>query len=235
VTEPVLPDTFHVKHEDETSTQAQDLGPIPTGLALAYPAAVEALMTYAHSLATDGVVRGLIGPREVPRLWERHIANCAVIEVEIPADATVIDIGSGAGLPGIVLALIRPDLHVALVDPLLRRTTYLTEIVGALGLEDRVRVLRGRAEEFHGKERAKVVTSRAVTGMDQLIRWSWPLVEPGGAMIAMKGKSAAVEVASASRTLTKLRIDPTQVRVMDCTSSAGEAFAVVIDRPNGAR
>ena len=112
-----------------------------------YPDAAEALGRYAELLVTDGVVRGLIGPREVARLWSRHLANCAVLEELVPEGALVADVGSGAGLPGLPLAIVRPDLRVVLVEPLLRRATFLGEAVAALGLADRVEVLRGRAED----------------------------------------------------------------------------------------
>ncbi|MGZ4437427.1 MAG: 16S rRNA (guanine(527)-N(7))-methyltransferase RsmG, partial [Nocardioidaceae bacterium] len=115
---------------------------------------------YAHQLATDGVVRGLIGPREAPRLWGRHLINCALLGEAIPAGVTVCDIGSGAGLPGLVLAIARPDLRITLVEPLLRRTTFLDEVVADLDL-DNVEVVRARAEELHGTREFDVVTSRA--------------------------------------------------------------------------
>src|SRR5690242_3542349 len=104
---------------------------------------------YVELLATAGVERGLIGPREAPRLWDRHVLNCLAVGAAVPTEATVADLGSGAGLPGLVLAFGRPDLSVTLVEPLLRRVTFLEEVVAALDL-DRVRVVRGRAEELHG-------------------------------------------------------------------------------------
>ncbi len=158
---------------------------------------------YAASLATDGVVRGLIGPREAPRLWERHLLNCAVLGEAIPEGANVCDIGSGAGLPGLVLAIARPDLSVTLVEPLLRRTTYLEEISGELAL-DNVEVVRGRADDLHGKRTFDVVTSRAVAPLDRLLGWSMPLVSPHGALVAMKGSSLDEEIASAAPVLRKL-------------------------------
>lgn len=155
---------------------------------------------YAGLLATEGVVRGLIGPRETPRLWERHLLNCAVLEEQVPSSATVCDVGSGAGLPGLVLAIARPDVEVTLVEPLLRRTTFLDEVVAALGL-DRVRVVRGRAEVLHGVASFDVVTSRAVAPLDRLLDWSMPLVAPGGALVALKGAAAAAEIDAAAETL----------------------------------
>lgn len=151
---------------------------------------------YHDSLATDGSTRGFIGPREVPRLWERHILNCAVIEQVIPEGATVIDVGSGAGLPGIPLAIARPDLHITLIEPLLKRYNYLNEVTEKLGL-DNVTVLRGRAEEGPIKKAvagADVVTSRAVASLGKLAKWSLPLVRKGGEMIALKGSSVHEEL-----------------------------------------
>lgn len=135
----------------------------------------------------------MIGPREVPRLWSRHVLNCAVVAELFPRASTVCDVGSGAGLPGVVLALARPDLGICLVEPLLRRTTFLSEAVEALGLEN-VEVVRARAEELHGVRRFEVVTSRAVAPLDRLLGWCWPLVAPGGTMLALKGDSAHDEV-----------------------------------------
>jgi 16S rRNA (guanine527-N7)-methyltransferase len=151
---------------------------------------------YAELLATEGVLRGLIGPREAPRLWERHLLNCAAVGTAVPPDATVCDIGSGAGLPGLVLAIARPDLRVTLVEPLLRRTTFLEEVVDDLGL-DRVTVERRRAEALHGEARFDVVTSRAVAPLGRLLEWSMPLVSPAGALVAMKGSSVTEEIADA--------------------------------------
>lgn len=151
---------------------------------------------YADQLTHQATLRGLIGPREVPRLWERHILNCAVITELMPMGATVADVGSGAGLPGIVIAIRRPDLHVTLIEPLLRRTTFLDELVETMGLQNVV-VRRGRAEELHGEATYDVVTSRAVAPMERLARWSLPLVREGGTFLAMKGSSAAAELTAA--------------------------------------
>lgn len=134
-----------------------------------------------------------MGPREVPRLWDRHVLNSAVVGEWIPQGASVADIGSGAGLPGVALALARPDLEVTLVEPLLRRATFLEEVVADLGMQ--VRVVRARAEELHGRATFEVVTSRAVAPLDRLAGWCMPLVRAGGAMVALKGSSIAEEVA----------------------------------------
>ena len=130
---------------------------------------------YVELLATAGVERGLIGPREAPKLWDRHVLNCLALTSLVPPGATVADLGSGAGLPGLVLAIGRPDLTVTLVEPLQRRTTFLDEVIDELGLED-VRVVRGRAEELHGRERFDVVTARALAPLDRLLGWGMPLV-----------------------------------------------------------
>nr|WP_239165743.1 16S rRNA (guanine(527)-N(7))-methyltransferase RsmG [Catellatospora citrea] len=149
---------------------------------------------YVALLATDGVVRGLIGPREAPRLWDRHLLNCAAVAELISPSATVVDVGSGAGLPGIVLAVARPDISVILVEPLARRTAFLEEAVAALGLTGQVTVVRGRAEEQIGLLSADVVTARAVAPLDRLAGWCLPLASPGGRLLALKGMSAADEI-----------------------------------------
>lgn len=155
---------------------------------------------YADLLATDGVTRGLIGPREVPRLWERHMLNCAVLGELIASDTAVIDVGSGAGLPGIPLAIARPDLRLMLVEPMLRRTTFLEEAVAALKL-DNVTVFRGRAEDCDVA--APVVTARAVADLGKLARWCLPLVVPGGELLAMKGSSAEEEITEHAKAVRK--------------------------------
>ena len=161
---------------------------------------------YAELLMTDGVVRGLIGPREAPRIWERHLINCGVMSEMIPLGASVIDVGSGAGLPGIVLAVARPDLTITLVEPLARRTAFLTEAVTTLGLDSTVTVVRGRAEDLAGgpPAAADVVTARAVAPLDRLAGWCLPLAAVGGRLLALKGSSAAEEVAEHRAAIARL-------------------------------
>lgn len=154
------------------------------------------ILTYAELLAGPGVIRGLLGPREVPRIWDRHLLNCAVVAEAIPPEVHLVDIGSGAGLPGVVLAIVRPDLRVTLLEPLLRRTVFLQECVDTLKLPN-VEVLRGRAEEIAGKRRFDLAVARAVAPLDRLITWSLPLLRPEGVLIAMKGERAAEELAAA--------------------------------------
>jgi len=171
-----------------------------------------ALSAYGEFLAGAGVERGLIGPREVPRLWDRHLLNCAVVVPLVPEGADVIDVGSGAGLPGIVWAIIRDDISVTCLEPLQRRATFLEEAVTTLGLGDRVSVVRGRAEDIvRGRGpvtslRARVVTARAVAPLDRLAGWTVPLVRPGGELLALKGRSAADEVTAAGPVLERLGI-----------------------------
>lgn len=151
---------------------------------------------YAELLAHDGVLRGLIGPREAPRIWERHLLNCAAVAELIPENCSVLDVGSGAGLPGLVLAIARPDLSIVLIEPLARRTAFLTEAVEALGLTRSVTVVRARAEEYPAVSTrpADIVTARAVAPLDRLAGWCLPLAAIGGRLLAMKGSSAADEV-----------------------------------------
>ncbi len=158
---------------------------------------------YAALLADAGVVRGLIGPREAPRLWERHLINCALLADALPLDADVCDIGTGAGLPGLVLAIVRPDLTLTLVEPMLRRTTWLETSVGELGLTN-VEVRRGRAEDLHGEIASPFATARAVARLDKLARWTFPLLTAGGTLVAMKGSSAHTELAEDEPALRRL-------------------------------
>jgi 16S rRNA (guanine527-N7)-methyltransferase len=176
--------------------------PVPLAAQGVFVARLGLAERYASLLAGAGVVRGLIGPREAPRLWERHLLNCAVLADALPENADVCDLGTGAGLPGVVLAIRRPDLRLTLVEPLLRRTTFLDEVVEELAL-DNVEVVRARAEEVHGRREFSVVTSRAVAPLGRLLDWSMPLVAQGGALLAMKGASAAEEVAGAREDLQR--------------------------------
>ena len=189
--------------------------------------AVPALRAYEAILGGIGVERGLIGPREVDRLWDRHILNCVVLEACIPQGATVIDVGSGAGLPGIPLALVRPDLTVTLLEPLLRRFEFLEAVVAELGISDRVRVVRGRAEERLVTP-ADVVTARAVASLDKLVFWCAPLVKPGGSMVFLKGDRAQEEITEAAPRLRKLKLNAT-------IRAVGNTTAVIVSRDGGAQ
>jgi 16S rRNA (guanine527-N7)-methyltransferase len=165
---------------------------------------------YAELLATDGVERGLLGPREVPRLWERHLLNCAVVTELVPDEAEVVDVGSGAGLPGIVIALLRPSVRMILLEPMLRRTIFLEECVAALGLPN-VTVRRGRAEEIAGSLHADVATSRAVAPLDRLVPWSLGVIRPGGTILAIKGRDAEAELEQAAPLLRRVGVQSADV------------------------
>lgn len=181
---------------------SRETPPAPETAAGVFSHALPQATRFAEILTREGVLRGLIGPREVPRLWERHLLNCGLLAQAIGPELDVCDVGSGAGLPGVVLALARPDLQVTLVEPLLRRTTFLEEVVAELELPN-VEVVRGRAEELHGKRDFAVVTSRAVAPLDRLLRWSMPLVRQGGELVAMKGSSVRDEIDAAGKALNK--------------------------------
>jgi 16S rRNA (guanine527-N7)-methyltransferase len=198
-----------------------------------YPQAAGRLAEYAELLASEGTLRGLIGPREVPRLWDRHLLNCAVLERLVPEEATVADIGTGAGLPGIVLALVRPDLQVSLVEPLLRRTTFLEEAVEQLGLGN-AEVVRGRAEDLRGTT-YDVVTSRAVAPLGKLAGWCLPLLDEGGLMLAMKGESAEDELAGAEGELEALGAEVWHVHQLGVEELAQPTTVVSIVAGRAAR
>jgi 16S rRNA (guanine527-N7)-methyltransferase len=166
---------------------------------------------YAELLATDGVTRGLIGPRETDRLWDRHLLNCAVVTELLPEYGRLVDIGSGAGLPGIVLAMLRPSLEVTLLEPLLRRAVFLEECVAELGLANAT-VLRARAEDKNvAGLAADIATARAVAPLDRLAGWAAGLLRPGGQLLAIKGQSAEAELAAAKPVLSRLGVRSTEV------------------------
>ena len=160
------------------------------------------LVQYAEILVKDAVRLGIIGPREVDRIWDRHILNCAALTELIPDGQSIIDIGSGAGLPGIVLAILNPNSAVTLIEPMQRRSEFLTQTKTELGLSN-VEILRGRAEGQ--KVSAQNVTSRAVAPLNKLLSWSWPLVEKGGKVLAIKGEKATEELAEVKNELVSLK------------------------------
>jgi len=178
----------------------------------------EGLERYSEILAGPGLERGLMGPRELPRLWDRHILNCAVVADPglglIPTGSLVADVGSGAGLPGVVWTLVRPDISMVLIEPLLRRATFLTETVVDLGLSERVTVLRGRAEKVMatpGWAGVDVVTARAVAPMDRLVGWTMPLLKTQGRLVALKGSNAVSELEQAEGVLKDFGVDSAEV------------------------
>jgi 16S rRNA (guanine527-N7)-methyltransferase len=180
---------------------------------------------YAALLTGAGVERGIVGPGEAARIWDRHVLNCGVIARLIPADCSLVDLGSGAGLPGIVLAMLRPQSRVTLLEPMARRAVFLHECVAALSLAN-VEVVRGRAEEFAGRLAADVVASRAVAPLEKLAGLSIGLARPGGRVLAMKGSSAAAELARARPVLARLGIG--DARVVTVASASGAITATLV-------
>ena len=200
-----------MKHDGETS--ADD---VPHSAPSVFGAGFPVAQRYAAILAGPGVERGLLGPREVDRLWERHLLNCAALAELLAPGERIADIGSGAGLPGIPLAIVRPDVTAVLVEPLLRRYEFLREAVEMLGLQN-VAVIRGRAEDDAVAQALgprDVVVSRAVASLDKITRWSLPLLRPDGRMLAMKGERAQSEVDEYRTAMT--RLGAKDVRVVKC-------------------
>jgi 16S rRNA (guanine527-N7)-methyltransferase len=175
-----------------------------------FGAAWPALDKFHTMLVTDGVLRGLVGPREVARLWERHLLNSAAAVPFLPETGQIVDVGSGAGLPGVVIAAMRPDTEVVLLEPMERRCEWLAEVVEALDLPN-ISIVRGRAEDVGESFAAQAVTARAVAALDKLYRWTLPLLEQGGVLIALKGTRAAAEVAAAVHVGRKLGGGPAEV------------------------
>lgn len=186
---------------DADTSGADALPSAPVAASTVFGERLSTIVDYGRSLAGDGVLRGLIGPGEVPRLWDRHLLNCGVLAPVFAPGSAVCDVGSGAGLPGVVLAIVRPDVEVDLVEPLLRRTTYLEGVVAELGLTN-VTVVRARAEEHTGSY--DWVTARAVAPMDRLAKLTLPLLRPGGSLLAFKGARAEAELAVAEPSLRRL-------------------------------
>lgn len=187
----------------------------PEAASTVFGARLDIAQHYAEILAGAGVERGVLGAHETDRLWDRHLLNSAAIAELLAVGERVVDIGSGAGLPGLPLAIARPDLQVVLIEPLLRRSEFLRAVVGELGLP--VEVVRGRAEDRavrHDIGEMDAAVSRAVAGLDRLTKWSLPLLRPGGQMIAIKGKRACEEVREHRRVMTAL--GAVDVRVERC-------------------
>lgn len=178
-----------------------------------FPEAAELLDRYVDILASKGIGWGLLGPREGDKLWSRHVGNSLALVDVVPHGVDIADVGSGAGLPGLPLAIVRPDLHVILVEPLLRRATFLSETIDDLGLAGRVRVERARAEDSGLK--VDVVTARAVSALKTLLGWTTPLFVPQGELLALKGSSAEREIGDAANILKRggLAAEVLEVRV----------------------
>jgi 16S rRNA (guanine527-N7)-methyltransferase len=216
---------FHVKHGQVSAA--------PPAAAAIFGSRLDHAQRYAQLLAGAGVERGVLGPREVSRLWDRHILNSAAIAELFDADERIADIGSGAGLPGIPLALARPDLRLTLIEPLLRRSEFLREVVDDLGLE--ITIVRGRAEDRSVRQQVgemDAVVSRAVASLDKLTRWSVPLLRRDGRMVAMKGERAEEEIREHRRVMASL--GAVDVRVMRCGADYLDPPATAVVARRGA-
>jgi 16S rRNA (guanine527-N7)-methyltransferase len=229
---------FHVKQADSHDRAAPLVPPAPDAAELIFGDRIGLAERYAELLATAGVEWGLLGPREVERIWDRHLLNCAVVAELAEDGERIVDIGSGAGLPGLPMVIAKPDLRVVLVESLLRRTEFLQMVVDKLGLD--AEVVRGRAEDAEVRETAggaDVVTSRAVASLDKLTRWSLPLLRPGGRLLAIKGERAPDEVLEHRRVMTKL--GAADVRVVECGMSCLSPPTTVVvarrDKPERVR
>ncbi|OBH77064.1 16S rRNA (guanine(527)-N(7))-methyltransferase [Mycobacterium scrofulaceum] len=230
---------FHVKHVGPVEPPVDHPDPPQPGAA---PEAAETIFgprldlarRYAQLLAGPGVERGLLGPREVDRIWDRHLLNSAALAELLAEGERVIDIGSGAGLPGIPLALVRPDVEMVLLEPLLRRSEFLTEVVDQLGLA--VEVVRGRAEELWVRHRfgeRDAAVSRAVASLDKLAKWSMPLLRPGGRMLAIKGERGREEVEQYRRVMAAS--GAVDARVVTCGATYLRPPATVVLARRGER
>ena len=215
---------FHVKHGDIPDP--------PPEAANVFGDGMEQAVRYARILAGAGVERGLIGPREADRLWDRHLLNSAALNELLDSGDQIADIGSGAGLPGIPLALARPDLRVTLIEPLLRRSDFLREVIDDLGVD--ITVVRGRAEEQGVRQQVgemDAVVSRAVAGLDKLTRWSMPLLRSGAQMMALKGQRAEAELDEHRRVMESL--GAVDARVVTCGGDYLNPPATVVTARRG--
>ena len=192
---------------------------------------ISVLRTFVDRLATEGELRGLIGPLELPRLWTRHIVNSALLAPLFVTGQRVADIGTGGGMPGLVLAIVRPDVEFRLIEPMERRCAWLTECVDELGLTN-VTVLRGRAEEFHGAFEVDVVTARAVTALRKLVPLTVPLLRDGGHTMFLKGAGVDAEIDAAQKQLSKFKLRNARVDVLgqDLDTETTRVFRATVER-----
>lgn len=205
---------------EEQDDQLEELEPVPE-LTETERKAAEALFgervalaeRYVEYLCTTGITHGLLGPREIPRMWSRHVLNCAVLAPELPAGGDVADVGSGAGLPGVALALARPDVEFTLIEPMERRVDWLDVVTKDLGLEN-VRIIRARAEDVTDEIMADAVTARAVSALKKLIPLTVPLLADEGELLFLKGRSAPEEIGAASKAISRYRLRQPEVQTL---------------------
>jgi len=198
--------------------------PAPAGAAGVFGDRLPVAERFAALLVAEGTTWGLLGPREGLRVWSRHLLNCAALSALVPSRAACLDIGSGAGLPGLALAVARPDLRVTLVEPLQRRVDFLRMAVATLQMAEQVDVVRARAEELHGRRTAPVVLARAVAPLARLVPWTLPLLAPRGAVLAMRGARARDEVAAAAALLRGMG---SAAEVLELAAGDGQIATVV--------
>ena len=203
-------------------------------LAAFFGDAWSAVERFHRYLVEEGELRGLVGPREVSRLWERHLLNSAAVVPLLPETGTVVDVGSGAGLPGIVMAAMRPSAEFVLVEPMERRVAWLHDVIDRTGVGN-VEVRRARAQELDGVIEADVVTARAVASLDKLFRWTAPLVGPGGQILAMKGARAAEELDAARKVMRSLGLSQGYVHEVTTIDGAESTRVVSAVREGAAR
>lgn len=203
----------------------------PAGAVTLAGAHIASLRTFTQKLAAEGELRGLIGPLELPRLWTRHVLNSALIAPIIGEGMRVADIGTGGGMPGLVLAIVRPDLHVRLIEPMERRCAWLSECIDDLGL-DNAEVLRGRAEEYHDAFEVDVVTARAVTALRKLIPLTVPLLKDGGETLFLKGTGVDAEIEAARKQISKFKLRQVRVDVLGdgLLSETTRVFRATVER-----
>jgi 16S rRNA (guanine527-N7)-methyltransferase len=204
---------------------AADVAVAGSAAAEMFGEALPQAMRYAELLTGAGVERGVLGPAEADRIWERHLLNCGAVARLVPARCALVDLGSGAGLPGIVLAMLLPGVRVTLLEPLARRVEFLQQSVADLGLAN-VEVVRGRAEELAGHLAGDIVTARAVAPLGKLAGLSLGVARPGGRVLAIKGSTAEAELAKARPALARLGV--TDARIVQATGAAGRVTATVV-------
>ncbi len=210
---------------EDPSLRAGEVESVPAGARDVFGDAWPRIEAFANLLVAEGELRGLIGPRELPRLWTRHLLNSSAVSAFVPPAVRFADVGSGAGFPGLVVALSRPDLEVHLIEPMERRTDWLSHVVESLSI-DNVTVHRARAEELHGQRSFDVVSARAVAALRKLVPWVGPLVLPGGRLVALKGERARLEVDEAAKVLKKHRFTDVTVHEV-VVAGTDEATRVV--------